>query len=145
MRIAEFIPIVEKIMLERPVWFGLESDRVGTEDDLRLAESQLGVRLPESYREFVARFGGGYFAFGNVFSVDPSSEWYIVDRNKGIERGNFVAVSDNGVGDLYGFEDCDGVCNEKLVMLDVTGRALIVEPACFRLTCCRSRDVLLHR
>ena len=27
----------------------------------------------------------------------------------------------------------------------VTGRALIVEPACFRLTCRRSMDGLLHR
>ena len=27
----------------------------------------------------------------------------------------------------------------------VTGRALIVKSACFRLTCCRSMDGLLHR
>lgn len=118
MLIEEFVPLVEKRKMERPVWFGLKSDPPATQSQIQDAEAQLGVRLPESYRLFVAMYGGGYFALGNLFSVFPGSNWNIVERNREILPFGFLAVSDNGVGDLYGFSVTDGECDSTIVLFD---------------------------
>jgi len=118
MLIEEFVQLVEKRKEEKPVWFGLESDPPATSAQIQDAEAQLRVRLPVSYRLFVTRYGGGYFALGNLFSVFPGSDWNIVERNRSLLPFGFLAVSDNGVGDLYGFRVTDGVCDEEIVMFD---------------------------
>jgi len=119
MILEDFIPLVEKRKLDRPVWFGLDSDPPATLAQIQDAELQLGVRLPESYRRFVALYGGGYFALGNLFSVLPGSEWNIVERNRSVDDSCcFLAVSDNGVGDLYGFRVADGKCENEIVLFD---------------------------
>jgi hypothetical protein len=118
MLIEEFVPLVERRKVERPVWFGLESDPPATQSQIQDAEAQLGVRLPESYRLFVKTYGGGYFALGNLFSVCPGSDWNIVERNRDVLPFGFLAVSDNGVGDQYGFRVTDGVCDSEIVLFD---------------------------
>ncbi|MFO1062802.1 MAG: SMI1/KNR4 family protein [Pirellulales bacterium] len=118
MLLEEFVPLVEKRREERPVWFGLDSDPPATPAQIQDVEAQLGVRLPESYRLFVTMYGGGYFALGNLFSVFPGSDWNIVERNRDIFPVGFLAVSDNGVGDLYGFRVTDGACDSEIVLFD---------------------------
>ena len=118
MLIEEFVQLVDKTKRERPVWFGLESDPPATASEILIAESQLGLKFPESYRQFVSKYGGGYFALGNLFSVSPESEWNIVGRNPVAEKMGFLAVSDNGVGDLYGFPVNNRICEVEIVFFD---------------------------
>ena len=70
-------------------------------------------------------FGGGYFAFANVFSVKIGSEWNIVQRNRMIAIPDFVATSDNGTGDYYGFRIVNGICDERVYLWDHEEPALL--------------------
>ena len=105
MNVEEFSSIVAQIRSSHPVWFGLESDRLASDEDIRHVEGELSVRLPPQYVEFLKRYGGGYFGFTNVFSADRTSDWYLGRRKSDIalQRGRFLGISDNGVGDYYGF------------------------------------------
>ncbi|WP_226535910.1 SMI1/KNR4 family protein [Fictibacillus halophilus] len=112
----EFSIIVEQTKARNPIWFGLESDPVGTDSDFTRIQRQLSVKLPDEYKLFIKMFGGGFFAFTNIFSV-KDSEWNIVQKNNEIDLMKshaFLAISDNEVGDFYGFEIINGVCNSKI-------------------------------
>ncbi len=114
----EFRLRVEAARSENPVWFGLEGDPPATKEEVLDAETALGVRFPEAYREFLEDYGGGYFALANVFSVKAESEWNVVERNRDAHfvGGGFLAVSDNGVGDYYGFQVVRGECQSPLML-----------------------------
>ena len=114
----EFRIRVTELKSSRPLWFELESDARATEHEIRDAEASLGVTLPGCYRKFVREWGGGYFAFGNVFSVEPNSDWNIVRRNRTVCLAGFISVSDNGTGDYYGFKVVDGACGERVYFWD---------------------------
>jgi hypothetical protein len=119
--IEEFEELVARVRRDRPVWFGLESDALAGDAEVNEAEAALGVALPAEYREFVKRFGGGCFALANVFSVVSESDWSIVRRNLVsalVTGAGFVAVSDNGVGDYYGFRVRDGACEAQVSIFD---------------------------
>jgi hypothetical protein len=116
---------VSQLKKQNPVWFGLESDPPASEHAIALAETALGVILPQSYRQFVREFGGGYFAFASVFSVEPGSDWNVVDRNRDRAGGGFVRVSDSGCGDYYGFMASGGECEERIHLADHEARGQV--------------------
>ncbi|MBT2644786.1 SMI1/KNR4 family protein [Bacillus sp. ISL-41] len=112
----EFLLIVEKIKANNPIWFELETAPIGTDSEIAKSEKQLSVSLPKEYKLFIKKFGGGYFAFTNIFSVSDS-EWNIIQQNNEINLINshkFIAVSDNEIGDYYGFEIKSGICSPKV-------------------------------
>lgn len=118
MTITEFKTIVGRAKENNPVWFGLDADPSASEAEILVAEAALKIKLPSDYCQFVREFGGGYFAFTNVFSVSPSSDWNIVKKNKLHRINAFIAVSDNGVGDLFGFRSLDGICLPEIWVSD---------------------------
>ena len=108
--------LVDAAKQRNPAWFGLETDPPASEEEISTAETVLGARFPPSYRRFLAEYGGGYFAFANVFSVRADSEWSVVERNRALAVSGFVAISDNEAGDVYGFEVVDGRCRPQIVL-----------------------------
>ena len=116
----EFRQLVEQARSDHPQWFELPSD--SPPDDQRVADTQsaLGVELPEQYVEFIREFGGGDFVFLVVYSMDPGSEVEIVSKNSvsWLSRADFVAVSDNGAGDYYGFAVSNDRCEAPVLFLD---------------------------
>lgn len=102
----EFKLIVAKVKAEHPVWFGLESDSRANDAVVKAAESQLRCKLPRDYVEFVSEYGGGYFAFSNIYSLEDGSDWNLVEINNKYEhlRDGHILISENGVGDFYGFK-----------------------------------------
>jgi hypothetical protein len=120
MTFDEFRALVAQTKSRHPVWFGLEMDRAAADAELQDLERQLGVRLPEEYRRFVQEYGGGYFALANVFSAQPGSSWNLLDinRREKLLGTGFVAVADNGAGDLYGFQCIEGVCHPEVWIHD---------------------------
>ncbi|WP_423800805.1 SMI1/KNR4 family protein [Neobacillus sp. SAB-20_R2A] len=116
MEFNEFLLIVEKIKAKNPIWFELETAPIGNDTQIANVEKQLSISLPKEYKLFVKMFGGGYFAFTKIFSVS-NGEWNIIQQNKQINlinSHNFIAVSDNEVGDFYGFKIENGICSPKV-------------------------------
>lgn len=105
-----------------PMWFTLDSDPLATDAQIETVSRLLNVKLPDAYCDFVRTFGGGEFALGNVFSVAPESDWYVVTRNKS-GAADFLAVSDDFTGGVYGFRIFDSICTEAIYYCD-----LAVEP-----------------
>lgn len=129
MDINEFAQIVRSEKEAHPFWFEGDSDPLATDEQIEKVEKELGLELPKEYIEFVKRYGGGCFAFTNVFSVQPNSEWYIVDRNKGIELSeNFLAVSDDEAGGYYGFLIKSGICKPKVFYWDHETQEVLKNP-----------------
>ena len=127
MEIKEFVELVSSARRSHPGWFMLQSDSAATESEVEDAQLALGVALVPEYRRFLEIFGGGDFAFMNVFSVDPSSEWNIVERNRaaGLVGTGFLAISDDETGGLYGFRVVKGVCEPAPCYLDVSTREIV--------------------
>jgi len=117
---TDFRNLVNELKTRKPALFDLETDPPATEDQIREAEEQLGVRFPVEYRLFVREMGGGFFGFTNVFSATLSGHWSVVERNRSapMDLGSFLAVSDNGVGDYYGFLIEDGSCRSTVCFFD---------------------------
>jgi len=118
MTYLDFQMQVQRAKEKNPVWFALEADTPASDAEVVCAENDLRVTFPTEYRDFVKDFGGGYFAFTNVFSVCPESDWNIVQRNKQYGLDGFIAVSDNGVGDFFGFRVADGKCLSEIWFWD---------------------------
>lgn len=122
MNVVEFKNLVEMKRRQHQRWFALESDPAASREAVQRAEARLGVRFPEEYREFLLMYGGGYFAFTNVFSVHHGSEWNVENRNRdfGLVRdGNgYLVFSDPGTGDLYAFRVTDKVSASEVWVYD---------------------------
>lgn len=120
MTLGEFRVLVAQLKVQHPVWFKLESDRPATDTEISQAEWQLQGTLPEHYHSFVKEFGGGTFALGNVLSVQPRSDWNIVDfnRRQKLIGSGYVAVSDSYSGDLYGFRCAGKDCSPEIWVYD---------------------------
>lgn len=116
----EFVELVEEVHAIRPRWFeDVPADATATRQQLREAQARLGVELPDAYVAFVQRYGGGAFAFQEIYSLDPASPVNLLRQNSPPwSRPDFVAISDNGAGDLYGFAVRDGRCDAEVLWLD---------------------------
>ncbi len=118
---SEFEELVERLKRERSLWFELDSDPPATDAEIGAAEAAMGLTFPDEYRYFLRRFGAGYFAFGNVFSARESSDWNVAAKNAAARRvvgDDLLAVSENGVGDYYGFAVASGRCEAAVVFWD---------------------------
>ncbi len=109
MDFSEFKELTSSLKAKKPIWFSLETDPLATDSEIEAAETQLRILLPIEYKSFVSEYGGGYFAFAIVYSV-ANSDWNIVRMNQKFAIPQFVAISDNGCGDLYGYRVVDNSC-----------------------------------
>ena len=111
---------MSKTQKEKPKWFGLGADRRPSDQEVTSAERVLGVTLPNEYKDFVRVYGGGYFAFANVLSLDAESDWNLLSFNEKYEslRADHVIFSDTGAGDFYGFRYVGGSCGSEVYLFD---------------------------
>lgn len=118
MQREEFNALVEKAKENHPRWFELERDGPASDQEIAEAERLLGVELPDEYRSFLRDHGGGYFAFAFVFGVAATSDWFVVEKNRA-RASAFLAISDPGTGDVYGFCLTDEHrCSREISVLD---------------------------
>jgi SUKH superfamily protein len=85
--------------------------------DLDHVESELAVRLPEKYREFMKQYGGGQFLFVDLLPAISEGGWpedLVMVNSDASWRGAFVTVAPVGTGDWWGFSVADGVCKESV-------------------------------
>jgi hypothetical protein len=104
-----------------PEEFQLFDSWRATSSDLRQAESELNVQLPEKYKEFMCRYGGGVFMFLDILPVispDGRAEDLVMVNKGQIREAGFVAVSPVGTGDWWGFSVSNGICGDTVDFLD---------------------------
>jgi hypothetical protein len=89
---------------------------VATDDDIRRTETQLGVRLPAQYKEFMRRYGGGAFLGVELIPMasPDSHEEDLVELNQVERLTNFVAIAPVGTGDHWGFSVVNGACKDEV-------------------------------
>jgi hypothetical protein len=114
----EFDERVRQARAAHPVWFDLEPDGTPTEQHLDELERALGVGLPADYRWFLTTYGGGDFALAAVYSGDEASALYLPRNQPEHPPHGFVAMGDDGTGNLYGFPVLDGRGIDEVVLLD---------------------------
>lgn len=114
--------MVEKVEKEDPVLFGLDRDRIASDDDIDQIEDHYCLKLPESYKLFLKKYGGGYFAYTVVYSCDSDSVFFISKNvtKEWVDKYDLFPVIDLETGDLGVFKVNDGVC-EDLVYVFVHG------------------------
>lgn len=117
MTYSDFIEIVEKTKKDKPILFELESDKLASLEDIQIFESETGIILPEEYKKFLSEFGGGYFGFATIYSLDKDSSFYLLDNQKYIPD-NYLAISDNGCGDVYIMKKLDGNISSEIFFYD---------------------------
>jgi antitoxin YobK len=98
--------------------FALIEGRTATADEIASVEHQMGVILPEKYKAFMMRYGGGVFGFVELFPIVTQSEEHGNDlrtiNDQEFPDSTFVAVAPVGTGDHWGFPVTDGRCHEQV-------------------------------
>lgn len=117
MEFEVFEEIAARTREEKPLLFELEHDRVPTEEEIMAFQDRHQILLPEKYRRFLQAFGGGFFGYANVYSLDQNSSFYIL-RNNPDQLGDLLFVADNGCGDYYAFRMEGRRCGEEIVFCD---------------------------
>ena len=109
---------VNEIMKEKPRLFALESDIKANREMIELVENYYNVLLPDTYKDFVKQYGGGYFGFIIVYSCDCNGMFYIKDKvlKEWVLEKKFLPIVDLETGDFLGFEITDGVCQDTVAL-----------------------------
>lgn len=102
---------------EKPKLFELaQSDPPAAPEELNAVEDSIGVKLPKSYRDFLAAFGGGTVGLAVIFSAYSDGDWCLPDRQRDAEEflpSGLLAFSDDFAGGCYVFKVTDGIADER--------------------------------
>lgn len=120
MNLKEFEELTQKVKAENLKWFGLESDGIPTVENIELLEKYYGIEFPDNYKAFILQYGGGYFAFTIVYSIDKRSSFYIKNNVEVefVKEKNFLPIIDFETGDMAGVKINNGICEELMSLYD---------------------------
>lgn len=68
-----FEKIVTDYKRRKPILFGLEHDEICSAEQIEDFENMLQIEFSEKYKQFLMNFGGGYFGYANVYSLDKKT------------------------------------------------------------------------
>ncbi len=97
------------------VWLG--HDKILSIEEVKKFEKTLSVELSPKYKKFLLSFGGGYFGFANIYSLDKESDFYLLNYND-IPVDKYLRIADNGCGDYYILQIDNKKCLEELFFYD---------------------------
>ncbi|QXH44770.1 SMI1/KNR4 family protein [Pseudomonas xanthosomatis] len=118
MNFEEFSKLANEKIQKNPIWFQLERDAPSNDEEVIRVESNLGIQLPDEYKQFVKTYGGGYFAFSIVYSPNPNSDFPLEKINTDNTFDTYILFSENGSGDYYGFPVSDKKCSSSIFFWD---------------------------
>lgn len=139
MNIQQFNEKVDLVRTKKPILFELEADNIPSSDVIDSFEKEYGLVLPTSYKEFLYVYGGGYFAYVIVFSLDAGSE-FSLKKNVAIEevnRSSYLPMVDLETGDTLGFQLVDGECSETVMLYNHEDNTLVNTGLDFFETLCK--------
>lgn len=108
-----FKNIAEEAKKKNPILFALESDEKPSQTDIDTFEKENRIILPQKYKDYILDFGGGYFGFANIYSLDKNSDFYMLKHNN-LPFDKYVRIADNGCGDYYLLRIENGKCLENI-------------------------------
>ncbi|MBD5136859.1 MAG: SMI1/KNR4 family protein [Lachnospiraceae bacterium] len=114
----EFEELMLRVKTKNPRIFGLDSDCKPTVEDIEMMEKYYNIVFSKSYKDFLLQYGGGYFAFTIVYSLDKQSCFYI-KNNVSVEfvkDNKIFPIIDFETGDLAGFKVYNGRCEDTIVL-----------------------------
>ena len=123
MDFARFTEIVGNVKTKHPHFFELEHDKIPTMEDVLAFQEQYQIILPEKYIQFLLNFGGGYFGFAIIYSLDKDSYFSIYNHNPAQVK-DLLFIADNECGDYYAFQIENGKCSEEIVFYDHDNNAV---------------------
>ncbi|MEV2238415.1 SMI1/KNR4 family protein [Micromonospora sp. NPDC049891] len=122
MNVVEFDALVEPLRRKSVAslaehGFALIEGRTATAAEVTDLEKQLGVTLPEKYKAFMMRYGGGVVGCVELFpivgTVSGGDDVTSVNDREFPDRA-FIAIAPVGTGDHWGFPVDDGHCREEV-------------------------------
>ncbi len=117
MDISTFTEIVKRTQVKEPLLFELDHDTIPQMEEILAFQDQYHIQLPEKYIYVLLNYGGGYFGYANIYSLDQESCFYLPKNNE--ERPEqLLFVADNECGDFYAFPVEQGKCREEVVFYD---------------------------
>jgi hypothetical protein len=119
--LAEFEVLVEPLRRKSAAHqaeygFALIEGHTVTAQEIANIERQMAVVLPDKYKAFMMRYGGGAFGFVDLFPLLPVSgcdDLHTLNDHEFPDR-NFVAVAPVGTGDHWGFPVTDDRCHDQV-------------------------------
>ncbi|MFJ6390133.1 SMI1/KNR4 family protein [Streptomyces sp. NPDC091972] len=127
---SEFATLLEQVRSDHPFWFGNFKGWRASEEEIVEIEANFRVVFPVAYRRFMATVGGGEFGFLDIFPLSQRQGSVEDFQSVNSERwwdDNFLAFSPVGTGDLWGFMVEDGVCLDRVTLLDHETAELVSE------------------
>ena len=118
-----FKEAIKKAKTAEPLLFELAHDNIPTVEEVIAFQKQYQITLPEKYIQFILNFGGGYFGYANIYSLDRNSDFFIFNHNPTTVK-DLLFMADNGCGDYYAFRIEDGKCREDIVFCDHEGNTV---------------------
>lgn len=120
MTLTDFVNLVTETEQTHPVWFDLNADKTASDRAIAASQQSLGLIFPNEYVQFIKKYGGGYFAFSIVYSLDNASDFNIIEINKrkSSVHKNYFLFSENGCGDFYAFEIVNNCCLPEVFFFD---------------------------
>ena len=112
-----FKEAIQKTKTKEPLLFELEHDNIPTMEEVIAFQKQHQIVFPKKYIQFLLNFGGGYFGYANIYSLDKKSVFFIINHNTAIVKALLI-MADNGCGDYYAFRVAEGKCREEIVFYD---------------------------
>lgn len=112
-----FKKIVKEEKAKKPLLFELEHDTIPTMKDVIAFQEQYQIIFPEKYIQVLLKFGGGYFGYANLYSLDRDSYFFIFNHNPAQADG-LLFMADNECGDRYAFRVDGNQCSEEIVFYD---------------------------
>lgn len=109
---------VRDIAEKRPRLFALHSDNMASTAMIKDVEEYYNLKFPDSYKEYLKQYGGGYFGYIIVYSCDYNGMFYIknnVAKELVLERA-FLPIIDLETGDFIGFKIVGGKCQNTVAM-----------------------------
>ena len=115
---TEFIKKIELTKERKPLLFQLEQDAVASELDIEESEKHYGILFPESYKRVLMDFGGGYFGYIIIYSLDEKGLFYLHNyvSKAMLKEFSMLPVIDLETGDYIGFDIENNKCTENLVI-----------------------------
>ncbi|ACX89992.1 Cell wall assembly/cell proliferation coordinating protein, KNR4-like protein [Pectobacterium parmentieri WPP163] len=120
MNTEKFVKIVDYVRNEKPNWFLTEDNFLAKKEDVMVIEREVNGSLPDEFVFFSLKYKSGYFAFLNIYSLSPSSEWYILIKNREYQSVPecFLSFSDDETGGYYGFLKDNGHYSNNVYFYD---------------------------
>ena len=92
--------------------------------EVKEIESMLGYSLPRNYIDFCMNFGGGYFGYLAILSLDRNGEWYLVDVLEQLPNYfpiDLVPFCDDQTTGYFCFKIKGDITSEEIYHIDANG------------------------